>query len=127
MRGPRPSMGRVNRGYDSNGPGSFGYGRSGTVNEGQNYHILTSTINCCKYVRQYMLYSSISNVVAISLTQQLPHYHPIPRDRGGGHVHLLKYNQYTPTPFLALTLHNTNHHHNIRNDNVETCTEAVFS
>ncbi len=38
MRGPRPSMGRVNRGYDSNGPRSFGYGRSGTLNEGQNYY-----------------------------------------------------------------------------------------
>ncbi len=38
MRGTRPSMGRVNRSYDSNGPGSFGYGRSGTLNEGQNYH-----------------------------------------------------------------------------------------
>ncbi len=38
MRGPRPSMGRVNRGYDSNGPGSFGYGRSGTLNEGQNHY-----------------------------------------------------------------------------------------
>ncbi len=38
MRGPHPSVGRVNRYYDSNGPGSFGYGRSGALNEGQNYH-----------------------------------------------------------------------------------------
>ncbi len=37
MKCPRPSMGRVNRYYDSNGPGSFGYGRSGTHNEGQNH------------------------------------------------------------------------------------------
>ncbi len=36
MRGPHPSMGRVNGCYDSNGPGSFGYGRSGTLNEDQN-------------------------------------------------------------------------------------------
>ncbi len=38
MRGPRPSVGRVNRDYDSDGPGAFRYGRSGTLNEGQNYH-----------------------------------------------------------------------------------------
>ncbi len=38
MRGPRPSVGRVNRDHGSGGPGAFGYGRSGTLNEGQNYH-----------------------------------------------------------------------------------------
>ncbi len=31
-------MGGVNRDYDNNGPGSFGYSRSGTLNEGQNHH-----------------------------------------------------------------------------------------
>ncbi len=38
MRGPRPSVGRVNRDHGSGGPGAFGYGRSGTLNEGQNHH-----------------------------------------------------------------------------------------
>ncbi len=38
MRGPRPSVGRVNRDHGSGGPGAFGYARSGTLNEGQNYH-----------------------------------------------------------------------------------------
>ncbi len=38
MRGPRPSVGRVNRDHGSGGPRAFGYGRSGTLNEGQNYH-----------------------------------------------------------------------------------------
>ncbi len=38
MRSLHPSMGRVNGYYDSDGPGSFGYGRSGTLNEGQNDH-----------------------------------------------------------------------------------------
>ncbi len=38
MRGPRPSVGRVNRYHGSDGPGAFGYGRSGTLNEGQNHH-----------------------------------------------------------------------------------------
>ncbi len=37
MRGPRPQMGRVNGNYGSGGPGAFGYGRSGTLYEGQNY------------------------------------------------------------------------------------------
>ncbi len=37
MRGPRPPMGRVNGNYGSGGPGAFGYGRSGTLYEGQNY------------------------------------------------------------------------------------------
>ncbi len=37
MRGPRPPVGRVNRDHGSGGPGAFGYGRSGTLNEGQNY------------------------------------------------------------------------------------------
>ncbi len=36
MRGPRPSVGRVNRDYDSDGPGAVRYGRSGT--EGHNYY-----------------------------------------------------------------------------------------
>ncbi len=38
MRGPRPSVGRVNRDHGSGEPGAFGYGRSGTLNEGQNYY-----------------------------------------------------------------------------------------
>ncbi len=38
MGGPRPSVGRANRDYGSDGPGAFRYGRSGTLNEGQNYH-----------------------------------------------------------------------------------------
>ncbi len=38
IRGPRPSVGRVNRDYGSGGPGAFRYGLSGTLNEGQNYH-----------------------------------------------------------------------------------------
>ncbi len=38
MRGPRPSVGRANRDYGSDGPGAFRYGRSGTLNDGQNYH-----------------------------------------------------------------------------------------
>ncbi len=37
MRGPRPSVGRVNGDHGSGGPGAFGYGRSGTLYEGQNY------------------------------------------------------------------------------------------
>ncbi len=37
MRGPRPPMGRVNRDHGSGGPGAFGYSRSGTLYEGQNY------------------------------------------------------------------------------------------
>ncbi len=37
MRSPRPPMGRVNRDHGSGGPGAFGYGRSGTLYEGQNY------------------------------------------------------------------------------------------
>ncbi len=37
MRGPRPPMGRVNGDHGSGGPGAFGYGRSGTLYEGQNY------------------------------------------------------------------------------------------
>ncbi len=38
MRGPRPSVGWVNRDHGSGGPGAFGYGRSGTLNKGQNYY-----------------------------------------------------------------------------------------
>ncbi len=38
MRGPRPPMGRVNRDHGSGRPGAFGYGRSGTLYEGQSYH-----------------------------------------------------------------------------------------
>ncbi len=38
MGGPRPSVGRVNRDYGSDGPGAFRYSRSGTLDEGQNYH-----------------------------------------------------------------------------------------
>ncbi len=37
MRGPHPQMGRVNGNYGGGGPGAFGYGRSGTHYEGQNY------------------------------------------------------------------------------------------
>ncbi len=37
MRGPRPSMGRVNRDYVSDGPGAFRYGHSGAPTGGQSH------------------------------------------------------------------------------------------
>ncbi len=70
MRGPRPPMGRVNRDHGSGGPGAFGYGRSGTLYEGQSHHNSYNNL----YVTPTVSHLSVTPTVShLSVTPTMGH------------------------------------------------------